>query len=205
MTSEEKKQKLQDLAKKIQRCRQCPLYKTAKQAVPGEGSATAKIMFIGEAPGYYEDQQGRPFVGNAGQLLDKAMRGIGLSRQEVFIANILKHRPPDNRDPQETEIAACRDWLDEQVALIDPKIVVTLGRFSLNKFLPGVTISRVHGQVQTVDGRMVMPMFHPAAALRADAVMRQFLDDFAKLPKFLATADGVEVTVLPPPEQQRLF
>lgn len=211
MTQQEKKQQLADLAKKIHNCRRCPLYKAAKQAVPGEGNPDAKIMFIGEAPGYYEDLQGRPFVGQAGHLLDQLIVLAGLSRKEVFIANIIKHRPPDNRDPKDKEISACADWLNRQIDIIDPKIIITLGRFSMLKFVPGQSISRVHGLLFKADDRIIVPMYHPAAALRSTAVMQQIRQDFINLPRVTnrgenKTADkNQNKEEHPDHKQQRLF
>lgn len=176
---------LKELAEKINNCQKCPLYKTATQAVPGEGDAAAKIFFIGEAPGYWEDQKGRPFVGAAGKLLDQSLAVIGLKRNDVFIANILKHRPPGNRDPLTQEVEACKTWLDAQIGIIQPKIIATLGRFSMNKFIPGAFISQVHGQPRWVefDGQryLVFPLYHPAAALRNSKVLEEFKKDFEKL------------------------
>lgn len=154
--------------------------------VPGEGNPDAQIMFIGEAPGFNEDRQGRPFVGQAGKLLEKVIQeNLGLQRQDVYITNIVKFRPPDNRDPLPDEIAACRNWLDKQIQIIKPQIIATLGRFSMGKFIPDVTISRVHGQPRYVsffDQKiLIFPMYHPAAALRAGAVMTEFVADFDKL------------------------
>lgn len=211
MDSEQKSQSLKRLALQIGKCRLCPLYKTATQAVAGEGKFDANIMFVGEAPGYYEDQQGRPFVGQAGQLLDSLIAGAGLTRSEVFITNVLKHRPPNNRDPQTEEIAACASWLDEQIKIVDPKIIVTLGRFSLAKFIPGVTISKVHGQKRLHHGRIIVPMFHPAAALRSAPVMEQLKQDFRQLSQLLSmdTATGATARAEKPehvtPKQQSLF
>jgi DNA polymerase len=147
------------------------------------------VLFIGEAPGRNEDESGRPFVGQAGKLLEKNLNVIGLQRSDVFVTNIVKYRPPDNRDPFPEEIAACKDWLDEQIKIIDPKIIVTLGRFSMGKFIEGVTISKVHGQPRFVDfgGKryIVYPMFHPAAALRSGSMMKPFEEDFVKLSTLL--------------------
>lgn len=180
---------LQAIAKDVQACRRCRLYQTATRAVPGEGNPQAKLMFIGEGPGYYEDQTGRPFVGQAGKLLEKLLASIGLKREEVFIGNVIKHRPPDNRDPLPDEIEACRLWLDEQIEVIQPEVIVTLGRFSMAKFIPGVLISQVHGQPRYVDWNqhrlIIVPMYHPAAALRSEKVMQAIEMDFQKMKNFL--------------------
>lgn len=148
-------------------------------------------MLIGEAPGYHESIQGRPFVGMAGKLLTQLLKFINLKRSEVFICNLLRHRPPENRGPLTEEIEACRPFLDEQIKIIDPKIIVTLGRFSMNKFLPGEYISKIHGQTRFVNvigkKRVVMPMFHPAAALRSGEVLKKIKEDFQKIPKILSS------------------
>lgn len=182
---EEKKKKLDEISKKVDECQRCDLYKNATKPVPGEGDPDSQLMFIGEGPGFNEDQQGRPFVGQAGKLLEKLLASIGIERKSVFIANIVKHRPPENRDPLPEEIEACCGYLDEQIETIDPRIIVTLGRFSLNKFLPGEFISRTHGKARFVDfggkRRIVIPMYHPAAALRSQMLMSQLTEDFKKI------------------------
>ncbi len=170
------------------------LHKTAKQAVPGDGNADAEIMFIGEAPGAKEDESGKPFVGAAGKFLNELLGSIGLQREDIFIANCIKHRPPDNRDPLPEEIAAYAPWLQRQIDIIDPKVIVTLGRFSMEFVLgPGFSISKIHGQPQIVTraslpaGRqVVMPMYHPAAALYSGKLRPVLLADFQKIPKLLA-------------------
>lgn len=185
----DKKKKLEEIAKRVASCKKCPLYKNAINPVPGEGNPEAEIMFIGEGPGFYEDQQGRPFVGQAGKLLDSLLQLIKLPRKEVFIANVIKHRPPNNRDPLPEEIEACKEFLNAQIKIIDPKIIVTLGRFSMAKFLPGEFISKIHGQARFVDfagkRRVVISMYHPAAALRSVTVMREIKEDFQKICKIL--------------------
>lgn len=184
-----KEQQLEELAQTIKHCRNCALYQKATQAVPGEGNSQSTVMFIGEGPGFFEDREGRPFVGQAGKLLDKLLDSINLPRKEVFITNIVKHRPPENRDPLPQEIEACRPFLDKQIEIIDPRIIVTLGRYSLNKFLPGEFISKVHGQTRFVDfagkKRIIMPMYHPAAALRSSIIMEELKKDFQKIEQFL--------------------
>jgi DNA polymerase len=185
----DKQQELEQIAKLVSQCQKCPLYKHATKAVPGAGSAEAEIFFVGEGPGYHEDQQGLPFVGAAGKLLDTMLKEIGLKREDVFIGNMVKHRPPNNRDPEPAELAACMPWLDQQLAIIRPKMIVTLGRFSMAKFIPDGKISRVHGQARFVTFQdqkvLVVPFFHPAAALRNGNVMSQFREDFLKLPQLL--------------------
>lgn len=189
MDLKEKLEKTKQLNDQIKICQRCQLYKGTINAVPGEGNLDAKLMFIGEGPGFHEDKEGRPFVGQAGKLLDKLIQSLGLKREEVFIANVVKHRPPENRDPLPNEIDACAFWLDQQIDLIDPKIIVTLGRFSMAKFIPNVTISNVHGQQRFITWKgkrkIIIPMYHPAAALRAGAVMEQLEKDFQKIPQFL--------------------
>lgn len=186
---EKKKEKLKKIAEAIADCRKCLLYQRAVKPVPGEGNPDAEIMFIGEGPGYWEDQQGRPFVGRAGKLLDSLLQSIKLKRSDVFITNVVKHRPPNNRDPLPEEIESCKEFLDAQIETINPKIIVTLGRFSLNKFLPGEYISRVHGQARFVvfagKKRIIMPLYHPAAALRNQKIMEELRNDFQKILNFL--------------------
>lgn len=196
----DKKQKLGEIAAGVTKCTCCSLYKRATKPVPGEGNPEAEIMFIGEGPGYWEDQHGIPFCGPSGKLLDRLFQSIGLSREEVWIGNIVKHRAPDNRDPMAEEIEACRSFLDEQIKIINPKVIVTLGRFSMNKFLPGEYISQTHGQAKFVDfnGKrfIVIPMYHPAAGLRNGRIMTELKKDFQKISKFLEGELGpVEETV----------
>lgn len=177
---------LDQVAKRITSCQKCSLYKTATNPVPGNGSPEAEIMFIGEAPGFNEDQKGIPFCGAAGKLLDQLLVSIELSRDKVFVGNMLKHRPPENRDPEPSEMEACQEYLDEQINIINPKAVITLGRFSMAKFLPYAKISKDHGVGRMVEfnGRklIVIPMYHPAAALRAGLVDQQLRQDFLKIP-----------------------
>jgi uracil-DNA glycosylase len=186
----ERREKLVELFKEVQRCEKCPLHETRTKVVFGAGNADADLMFVGEAPGAEEDRQGLPFVGRAGQLLNQLLDEIGLSREEVFIANVLKNRPPGNRDPLPSEIQACEPWLWQQVALIEPRVVCTLGNFS-TKLLSGsqTGITKVRGtpQVHELGGRMVylLPLFHPAAALRTPAVKETLRADFATIPELL--------------------
>lgn len=186
---EEKQKKLEEIAKKVATCQKCALYKTATQAVPGEGNPEAKIMFIGEAPGFFEDKQGKPFVGQAGKLLDDLLQLIKVRREDVWIGNMVKHRPLGNRDPLPDEIEACSIWIDKQIEIINPKIIVTLGRFSMAKFLPGEYISKVHGTSRMVYWNskelMVVPMYHPAAGLRNGNVLKALRTDFTKLGQLL--------------------
>ena len=178
----------EDLYSRVRTCVRCPLAETRTNAVPGEGPLTAEVLLIGEAPGMNEDKQGRPFVGQAGVFLEELLAAAGLQRQEVYICNVLKCRPPANRDPAPDEIAACRDYLDEQVALVDPLVIVTLGRFSMAKWFPGQTISRIHGTVKEDGGRFVIPMFHPAAALHQQNLRPTILNDFRTVPAVLERA-----------------
>lgn len=181
---------LEAIADGVTACERCPLYQSATQAVPGEGNPNADIMFVGEGPGFHEDKQGRPFVGAAGQLLDSMLADIGLARADVYITNIVKHRPPGNRDPQPNEIAACYIWLKLQIELIDPTIIVTLGRHSMSVLLPGLgPISNIHGRAfRRADGRIYVPFFHPAAGLHQASLKTTIANDFRKLPKIIDLA-----------------
>lgn len=169
-----------------------PLRKGAHNLVFGDGDPDAEIVFIGEGPGYWEDQKGIPFVGNAGALLNQLLVSINLNRQNVFITNVVHYRPPENRDPEPGELEAFRPYLDRIIEIIKPKIIVTLGRFSMAKFLPGVTISRVHGKEKQLNWKdneiWVIPMYHPAAGLRSTEVKRQLFEDFKKIPEILKEA-----------------
>lgn len=196
---------LAQVAAEVQACRACPLWRTATRGVPGEGSAESGLLFLGEAPGYNEDQQGRPFVGAAGQLLDELLAGIGLDRSKVFITNVVRHRPPENRDPLPAEIAACDAWTAKQLEALRPRVIVTLGRFAMAKWLPGESISRIHGRPRAVDGVTVFPMFHPAAALRSPSLKPQMAADFTALAIFLATAPALAPEAQRPADQMTLF
>ena len=173
------------IAKEVSACTKCTLHESRKKSVPGDGPATAEIMFIGEGPGFHENEQGHPFVGASGKFLDQLLAQADVTRADVFIANVVKCRPPGNRDPLPDELAACDAYLEAQISAINPSIIVTLGRFSMNKFFPGAKISAVHGQMQKIGGRYVIPMFHPAAALHQAALKPSILGDFAKLPEQL--------------------
>ena len=177
------------VAEEIRGCIACPLHRSARQAVPGEGTGESGIFFLGEAPGYHEDVQGKPFVGAAGQFLDELLAGIGLDRRKVFITNVVRHRPPENRDPLPDEITACDVWLRRHLALLRPRVIVTLGRHAMSKFFVGESISRIHGKPRkTADGLVVFPVYHPAAALHQPALRDALVADFAALALFLATA-----------------
>ena len=197
MVDEDKLTKLRELKKKMKEDMSLPLRKSATNLVFGEGSSDAKLFFLGEGPGYWEDQKGRPFVGNAGALLNQLLYSIKLPREEVFITNVICCRPPENRDPLPEEIAAFEPYIDEMIEVIRPKVIVTLGRFSMAKFIPGVKITVVHGKPHGVDwkGRklVVVPMFHPAAALRSGEVLRQAKEDFLKLPELVKDSQKIEV------------
>jgi DNA polymerase len=199
-------QNLEHLARAIHTCQHCPLNRLRIAAVPGEGPARAEILFIGEAPGANEDRQGRPFVGRSGALLEKLLASIQLRREDVFITNIIKCRPPANRDPMPAEIAACTPWLEQQLALLNPLLIVTLGRFSMAHFFgPHARITKIHGQAQMQELRAIMPMFHPAAALRNPAWKREMEADFAKIPSLLADVRAQRAQTDAHPAQLDLF
>lgn len=184
--------RLKVIREEILHCQNCALAKGRKNAVPGEGPSSVEVMFIGEGPGYHENQQGKPFVGQAGAFLDELLAAANLKRGEVFITNVVKCRPPSNRDPLPEELSACARYLDEQIALLDPKIIVTLGRFSMAKFIQNGRISQIHGKSHQVDGRIVVTMYHPAAALHQPALRPALVEDFAKLPRLLGRESPVE-------------
>ena len=188
---------LAQLAHQIAACQQCTLYATRKFAVPGEGPADAQVMLIGEGPGFYENEQGRPFVGSAGNFLNELLAKAGLNRDDVFITNVVKCRPPDNRDPMPEELASCRDYLENQIAAINPKIIITLGRFSMAVFFPMARIGAVHGQIKKVNDRLVVPMYHPAAALHQPALKSTVERDFTHL------ADCIKQNVAARPAQPK--
>ena len=200
---------LDTIAEQIKGCTACELCRSRTHAVPGEGNPNARIMLIGEAPGHNEDQQGRPFIGNSGKFLNELIGKAGLQREDVFITNVVKCRPPGNRDPMPDEIAACSAYLDAQIELIDPDVVVTLGRFSMQRWFQNERISKIHGEPREEGKRLIVPMYHPAAALHQAALRGTIEDDFAKLPKILAEHDQkAEVENErsgPKQEQMRLF
>jgi DNA polymerase len=181
---------LAELAREVQACQKCPLYRTATHGVPGEGPPDAKILFIGEAPGFYEDQQGRPFVGAAGKLLEEMLAAIGMSRRDVYITNILKHRPPGNRDPEPNEIEACNEYLDRQLALVRPRLICTLGRFSMAKFFGKGSMRALHGRTVRYGDATCYALYHPAAALRDPRLKDVFAEDFRHIPQVLAQAEA---------------
>ena len=191
---------LAQIAAEVRACTLCKLHQGTINGVPGEGPPDAKIVFIGEAPGFNEDRQGRPFVGAAGQFLEELLGLAGLKRRDVFIANVVKHRPPNNRDPEPDEIAACALFLERQIAAINPPVIVTLGRFSMARWFPGERITRIHGQPRWADGRLIVPMLHPAAALHQPQNRPLIEADFRRLPELLAEAERKRVAAVPPPE-----
>jgi DNA polymerase len=195
---------LSQLSEEIARCQDCELCRQRQQAVPGEGADDADILFIGEAPGWHEDQQGRPFVGPAGQFLDELLQSIGLRRHDVYIANVIKCRPPANRDPLPSEVKACRKWLDRQIELIKPRMIVMLGRYSLAQFMPGESMSKAHGKAKKRDGVIYFAMYHPAAALHQGSLRSVIMEDMKKIPTILAQESGIKEEE-PKPEQLSMF
>lgn len=218
MMSGESAEALAAIAAEIRACTACRLYQGTTNAVPGYGDVKAEILFIGEGPGFNEDKQGLPFVGRSGQYLDYLLGLIGLKRAQVFITNVVKHRPPDNRDPQPDEIIACKHFLDRQIAIIDPLVIATLGRFSMARYFPDARISSIHGRPRYDGTRAYYPLFHPAAALRNPGLRNDMEDDIRRIPEILAEvkrrrADGLSAPGKPPagddpaepPKQLRLF
>ena len=194
---------LEQVAHEVSKCTNCSLHHSRKRAVPGEGPVDAAIMFIGEGPGFHENEQGRPFVGAAGKFLDELLAGIGMKRTEVFITNVVKCRPPSNRDPQPEELEACNGYLERQIQAINPKVIVTLGRFSMARFLPNAKISNVHGQALRIRGRLIVPMYHPAAALHQGSLRPVIHRDFANLPELIAkSVETPELSEHAPPSSK---
>lgn len=179
------------IAAEVNVCTACELHKGRTKAVPGEGPINAEIMFIGEAPGRNEDLQGRPFIGQAGKLLEELLGEIGLTRQDVWIGNVVKCRPPENRDPRPEEIAACAGYLERQIALLQPKLIATLGRFSMEKFFPGAKITRVHGLAKRDGQRVLIPLYHPAYVLRNMNAKPDAVRDMRKIPRLLERLEAV--------------
>ena len=195
---------LSELYEEIALCQQCEIAKYRTNVVPGEGAEDASILFIGEAPGWHEDQQGRPFVGPAGQYLDELLTSINLKREQVYIANVIKCRPTGNRDPLPVEIGNCRKWLERQIELISPKMIVTLGRYSMAMFFPGKSISKIHGTAQKRDNIIYYAMYHPAAALHQQSLRQAIEADMLKIPSFLTQAQNM-TEVEPQPQQLKMF
>ncbi|MCC6146719.1 MAG: uracil-DNA glycosylase [Anaerolineaceae bacterium] len=179
---------LHEVAEQVKRCVRCDLHFSRKNAVPGEGPANAEIMLIGEAPGFYENEQGRPFVGSSGKFLGELLQKGGITREEVFITNIVKCRPPANRDPLPEELATCNDYLETQMNALNPLVIVTLGRFSLARFIPNVRISDVHGKPRWIKEQLIIPMYHPAAALHQPALRSVLERDFSHLMEWVKQA-----------------
>jgi DNA polymerase len=184
------------IASNVSNCKNCELHHSRSKGVPGEGPSTADIMFIGEGPGFHENMQGRPFVGAAGEFLVELLENIGMKREDVFITNVVKCRPPSNRDPQPEELQACAPYLERQLQLINPKVIVTLGRFSMTRFIPNAKISEIHGQPIRVKGMLVVPFYHPAAALHRPSLRSVVEEDFNKLPGLIQNA-GEAPTLTP--------
>ena len=195
---------LVELYQQVAGCQLCGIAKSRTRAVPGEGAEKAEIMFIGEAPGWHEDQQGRPFVGQAGQFLERLLASIGLKREQVYIANVIKCRPPENRDPLPTEIKNCQPFLQRQIELIQPRMIVTLGRYSMAMFFPGKSISKIHGMAQKRDGVIYYAMYHPAAALHQQSLRRDIEADMLKIPPLLAEKKDIQEDG-PEPQQLSMF
>ena len=210
MTPDERREALERIAAEVRACTACRLHEGRTRAVPGEGDPDTEVVFVGEGPGQNEDREGRPFVGRAGQLLVQLLASIGWRREDVFITNVVKCRPPGNRDPEPDEIAACAGFLRRQLEVLDPAVVVTLGRYSMATFMPGVRISQVHGMTAPVDpatgarNAVVLAMYHPAAALRTPALEQESYRDIARVPATLvrsrAMREGAGSTMTLPPE-----
>jgi uracil-DNA glycosylase family 4 len=189
---------LAEIAQQVRTCKLCRLYEHAINPVPGAGSHNAEIMFIGEGPGFNEDKQGLPFVGRSGDYLNYLLNLIGLKREDVFITNVVKHRPPENRDPLPDEILACKPYLDRQVEIIDPLVIATLGRFSMARYFPNGKITQIHGQPKYDENRAYYPFFHPAAVLRNPDMRRPMEDDFKRLLEVLAKVKENRAKQTPP-------
>jgi DNA polymerase len=197
---------LTELYKEIERCQACELAKSRTRVVPGEGPEKVDILFIGEAPGWHEDQQGRPFVGPAGQFLEELLASIKLKRGQVYIANVIKCRPPNNRDPLPVEIQACSKWLDRQIELLQPKIIVTLGRYSMARYFPNQNISKIHGKARRENNIILFPMYHPAAALHQGSLRKIIEADMLNIPQILVQIDKItETETETKPQQLSLF
>jgi len=188
---------LAEISRQVSICEKWALHYSRKHAVPGEGPADSEVMFIGEGPGFYENEQGRPFVGAAGKFLDELLAACGMLREKVFITNVVKCRPPGNRDPLPEELAACGDYLDRQIEAINPKVIVTLGRFSMARFMPLAKIGEVHGQASWVRGRLIVPMYHPAAALHQPSLKPTLEKDFTRLPGYIEQARHAQPEIKP--------
>jgi DNA polymerase len=200
------------IAEQVRACKLCRLHENTTNGVPGAGDPHAEYMFIGEGPGFHEDQKGLPFVGRSGDYLESLLRLLNLKRDQVFIANVVKHRPPENRDPQPDEIQACKAYLDQQIDLIDPLVIVTLGRFSMARYFPNGKITQIHGQAKYDERRAYYPLFHPAAVLRNPDLGKSMEADFRRLPEVLGKVKELRAKIAPPapvpeekPTQLKLF
>ena len=197
------------LYNEIAQCEKCGLSKTRTMVVPGEGPEDADVLFIGEAPGWHEDKQGRPFVGPAGKFLDELLAAAGFKRTDVYIGNVIKCRPPNNRDPLPPEISACKQWLDRQIEIISPRMIVTLGRYSMARYFPGQTIGRIHGTTRKENGIIYYAMYHPAAALHQQKLKAVIMEDMSRIPQILADAGSPDDERTEPenvsPEQLSMF
>ena len=189
---QERQAAMEKIAAEIRVCEKCQLHKGRTKAVPGDGRFNTEILFVGEGPGFHEDQQGLPFVGASGKYLEQLLEMIGLTRKDVFITNIVRCRPPQNRDPERVEIEACEPYLDRQIALIQPKIIATLGRYSMAKFFPDGKISKIHGIAKKEEGRVYYPLFHPAAVLRNPTLREPMEEDFKRMKKLLEELRAAE-------------
>lgn len=188
MNEAESSKTLKEISEQIKICKKCILSNSRKRSVPGEGPANTEIMLIGEGPGFYENEQGRPFVGTSGQFLSELLLKSGINRENTFITNVVKCRPPGNRDPLPEELVACTEYLDNQIDVINPLIIITLGRFSMAKYIPNVKISNVHGKAMWVKGRLIVPMYHPAAALHQPTLKSIIEKDFSCLQQYIRQA-----------------
>ncbi|MBL8164126.1 MAG: uracil-DNA glycosylase [Anaerolineae bacterium] len=186
------------IAEQVRACKLCRLHENTTNGVPGAGDPHAEYMFIGEGPGFHEDQKGLPFVGRSGDYLESLLRLLNLKREQVFIANVVKHRPPENRDPMPDEIQACRAYLDQQIDVIDPLVIVTLGRFSMARYFPNGKITQIHGQAKYDERRAYYPLFHPAAVLRNPDLGKSMEADFRRLPEVLAKVKELRGKISPP-------
>lgn len=195
-------EELEKISREVSLCENCDLHYSRKNSVPGEGPADAEIMFIGEGPGFHENEQGRPFVGAAGKYLEELLASINLTRSDVYITNVVKCRPPGNRDPQASELSSCSDFLDRQIHIINPKVIVTLGRFSMGKFFSNAKISDVHGRASNIRGRLIVAMYHPAAALHQPSLKPVVEADFLRIPELITQAGLIPEYKEPPPEER---
>lgn len=200
---------LNELYAQIRACQNCDLAKGRTHAVPGEGPTHAQVMFIGEAPGFHEDREGRPFVGAAGKYLDELLTLIGMKREQVYICNVIKCRPPQNRDPLPEEMAACKPYLDQQIELVKPQVILTISRFAMARWFPNKKISEIHGKPKKFGDLVVLPMYHPAAALHQPSLKRVLEEDFRRVPKILQELAQLSEEPAekppPPPQQMSLF